>query len=263
MDTENKLGLLYALAEWEKEGIGTAYEYLSKSFIVDKIFRIIGKPLDVLIAGLPEKYGYSLDFLLLANNGKCNIDVIDEREDVLREFNHILSGIEKSIFSITKNINSKKVYGLTHLNLTKDYGLVLSPAVLQRIDEESRSEYLYQLSRKTKYAILFVPNKSNQFHKICTHLGSLNIDDLPQYFQKLKLNINILESGFIDLPPFPPGVKIHSGLKKFIKNRSIIKIVMRFLNIWLKLELFLPNFIRRRFSHMVYIIWESKNEANI
>ncbi len=57
---------LYALALAEGEGMGTAYEYYAKRLILGRWLAERPRPASILIAGLPQKYGASLDLLLLA-----------------------------------------------------------------------------------------------------------------------------------------------------------------------------------------------------
>ena len=58
---------LYPLALAEGEGVGTAYEYFAKRLHLARWLKGTKPPQHILIAGLPEKYGASLDFMLLAS----------------------------------------------------------------------------------------------------------------------------------------------------------------------------------------------------
>ena len=73
----------YPSALKEGEGVGTAYEYYAKAKVFKNFFRRVSGPFEsMLIAGLPEKYGFSLDFLLLAKGlGIKKVFVQDEREE--------------------------------------------------------------------------------------------------------------------------------------------------------------------------------------
>src|SRR5580700_9365502 len=55
---------LYPFALAEGEGVGTAYEYVAKRRVMKPLFERVSAGSRVLIAGLPEKYGTSLDFVL-------------------------------------------------------------------------------------------------------------------------------------------------------------------------------------------------------
>jgi hypothetical protein len=70
---------LYALALAEGEGVGTAYEYYAKRLALGRWLKQVGRPVRMLVAGLPQKYGSSLDFLLLAEELGVAVTVVDER----------------------------------------------------------------------------------------------------------------------------------------------------------------------------------------
>ena len=57
---------LYPLALAEGEGVGTAYEYFAKRLVLSSWLAKLPTVRRLIIAGLPEKYGSSLDFLLIA-----------------------------------------------------------------------------------------------------------------------------------------------------------------------------------------------------
>jgi hypothetical protein len=70
---------LYALALAEGEGMGTAYKYYVKRLILRRFLDGRLQPRSILIAGLPEKYGASLDFVLLGSELGATITVVDDR----------------------------------------------------------------------------------------------------------------------------------------------------------------------------------------
>src|SRR5260370_7161182 len=77
---------LYRLAFAEGEGIGTAYEYFAKRLVLSKWLDGHARAKRVLIAGLPQKYGSSLDFLLIAQElGAAEIFVADDRPGALEK----------------------------------------------------------------------------------------------------------------------------------------------------------------------------------
>ena len=58
---------LYQYAFIEGEGVGTAYEYFAKRLVLASWLPLLPRRPKVRILGLPEKYGVSLDFWLLAD----------------------------------------------------------------------------------------------------------------------------------------------------------------------------------------------------
>ena len=72
---------LYTYALAEGEGVGTAYEYFAKRLVLNRWLSSLSIPKRILIAGLPEKYGCSFDFWLLAKEWQAELVIVDERED--------------------------------------------------------------------------------------------------------------------------------------------------------------------------------------
>jgi hypothetical protein len=70
---------LYTLALAEGEGMGTAYEYYVKRMALRRFLDGRPRPDSILIAGLPEKYGASLDFVLLGSELGAAAAVVDDR----------------------------------------------------------------------------------------------------------------------------------------------------------------------------------------
>ena len=196
----------YTLALKEGEGLGTAYEYLVKTCLSEKLFKKNEKPENILIAGLPEKYGYGLDLLFLRNSCNCIIDIVDERDDIIRNFSRILEDLAGSGLLISDNIKIKRVERLEDINLNKRYEFCYSSAVLQRMEGESRVRYLKKLGENVKYILLFAPNKENRAHKEQTGLAGLAAEDLFHYVKEAGIEMFVLGSGKIDLPPFSPGM---------------------------------------------------------
>ena len=80
--TEN-IRSLYAINLVEGEGVGTAYEYYVKLRKLERFVNSIERPKRILIAGLPERYGLSMDFFLLGQMLQAETVAIDERSDAL------------------------------------------------------------------------------------------------------------------------------------------------------------------------------------
>ena len=86
---------LYAPALAEGEGVGTAYEYYVKRLAIRKFLKKIRNPKTILIAGLPQKYGTSLDFFLLAHEVGAKLFVIDDRLEHLEKAKNALLAIQE------------------------------------------------------------------------------------------------------------------------------------------------------------------------
>ena len=82
---------LYSWALAEEEGVGTAYEYYAKRLALGRWLRGRSRPQKILIAGLPQKYGLSLDFIQLAAEYGAVVTIIDERQDSLDELQDVIA----------------------------------------------------------------------------------------------------------------------------------------------------------------------------
>ncbi|HEY6459467.1 MAG TPA: hypothetical protein VIY73_04925, partial [Polyangiaceae bacterium] len=70
---------LYAYALAEGEGVGTAYEYYVKRRILDHALKGLDRGARILVAGLPEKYGTSLDFVVAGADRAAKVLLVDDR----------------------------------------------------------------------------------------------------------------------------------------------------------------------------------------
>lgn len=217
----------YEIALLEGEGLGTAYEYFQKQRILDNNLksRLKDKKIKkVLIYGLPKRYGYSLDFFMYCKKIKADVYLYENRKEKINK-----------LFKYLKRLNLSKPKIIQKLD-TK-YDLILSCEVLQNITKEKRIKILSEFKKISKDTFIFVPNKHNQSHNKISRLKSLDKKDFM--FIKEK------KEGFIDMPPFPPGIK----RKKKVKSKLFINI----LQLYTYLEKYFPKFIKKRFSHIFYI----------
>lgn len=242
----NKLsyGILdfYPSALKEGEGVGTAYEYYTKAKIFSKFYQQAGPFKSMLIAGLPEKYGFSFDFLLLAKElGIKKVFVQDERPEKIDQYQELVKDIEKEF--------DEFYYEATPLDkLPKSYDLIVSCEVLQRVKAQ---DYFLACVEASPNIILFAPNAGNASHAALSRLKTVELDDLEEL--TLKRDLVIIDSGYIDMPPFPPGMTRSQKSRNQAQDKPLEKIAMRGIQVWADMEFFLPTFIRRKFSHIVYI----------
>lgn len=225
-----QLKFLYSIALLEGEGLGTAYEYFVKLKLLNKFLKN-KKIKNVLIYGLPEKYGFSLDFIYFCYKNNLNVFLFEKREDKIKNFKEILSRLNKKIV-----VNNLKIIE----KIDKKYDLVLSCEVLQYLKEDELKEYIGNIQKYSKKTIIFVPNKSNKSHVKFSRLNGFTLEELNDLFDNVK------ESGYIDVPPFPPGIK--KGEK--IKNIFLI----RTLEFSAYLEKFIPSIIKKKIAHISYVL---------
>src|SRR5690349_7430405 len=157
---------LYPLALAEEEGVGTAYEYYAKRRMLERWLASLGRPRRMLIAGLPEKYGCSLDFVQIAQDVSINeLLVIDDRAQALEKAQSSLAKAQAD--GALNGIRPKflRVNDLSKIHeLGDNFDLCLGSEVLQRMDHESRARYVQGLCRCARAVGLFVPNGDNRNH---------------------------------------------------------------------------------------------------
>jgi hypothetical protein len=256
---------LYPLALAEGEGMGTAYEYYVKRLALERWLAGRPRPASVLIAGLPEKYGASLDFLLLAGELGAAVTVVDDRPAALERLGHALRVLARSPGAPRVAAPAEQILAdLDHLSaITGHYDLALSSEVLQRLTPGGRAAYVARLAALAPARALFCPNADNDAHNSRSGLGGLRLeelralmsgtDDRPQTTDHgLSSVVCRLSSNFIDLPPFPPGITRSAAQREEATTGRFESAVMSGLGRYASMERFLPQAVRRRQSHIVY-----------
>ncbi len=242
------INILYSFALAEGEGIGTAYEYFVKLKLLSKFVKN-KKIKDVLVYGLPERYGLSMDFVLFGQFNNFNITIVDDGKERIKSFEKIISNLIKKGL-LLKRPRIIKLKKLNNLKSNKRFDLLVCSEVIQRLFNKEKVDYINLVRKISNYAALFVPNKNNKMHSTLSKLNSLSLDKLKEYFNKA----NILDIGYIDMPPFPPG------LKKKKRKEQINKLFSLLLMAWTRLEILLPKIIKKRIAHICYIITEYEKD---
>lgn len=235
---ENRFKMLkqfYDLALIEGQGLGTAYEYLAK-------YRILKPCLEnekTLIYGLPEKYGFSLDILYLLDKSGCEIHVYEDREEKIKQYSKIIEALVKKRFI-------QKI-PLIIDEIKERYDLVLSSEVIQKFDNRKLQDYSMNIKKFSKKAIIFFPNGNNKAHHSLTKLRTYKPESLSNFFS------GKVELGFVDMPPFPPGLRVKSN-----QTHQNLKLLIPLLSSWLFIEQVCPRFVKKRFCHIAYLSIKNK-----
>ena len=243
---------LYPLALAEAEGVGTAYEYFAKRLVLRPW--LSGRSIRrILIAGLPEKYGSSLDFLLLAV--ELNVYdplIVDERPAALEKNRKSLAAAQKA--GELKQL--QPTYQLMN-DMGQLYGsvgpqdLCISSEVLQRLPAPGRRGYIESISRVAASIALFAPNADNGHHTSISGLSGLHRDEM----QELAKTAGVpKEVGYIDMPPFPPGITRSSDQRSQASSGFMEGFAMWGLGVYAHAEHFFPSGWRRTQSHIVYAL---------
>jgi len=241
------LKLAYLLATAEGEGLGTAYEYVVKQHFIKKVISQSLSPKSILVAGLPEKYGFSLDFVQLAQHIHAEITMVDEREEKLRDLDQILSRLKGQGLFPKLHLAMVPIADWSTITLDKRFDLVISCEVLQRLGRTERAVYMQRLGEISSLSIFFAPNAGNAAHARISKLHTLSLGELKRLAK--ETGHGLLAYGYIDMPPFPPGL----NQPKREGSRVGFTPVFNSLTVWATLEKFAPRAILKRQSHIVCI----------
>lgn len=255
---QHSIKTLYPFALAEGEGVGTAYEYYTKRLLLSRWLTPGEQPQRILIAGLPEKYGSSLDFLLLASEMGAVVTLADDRPEALAEAEEALKDANEG----GRLTDLAPEYCLTHsmatlAEINERFDLVLSSETLQRIAEDDRKHYINRLLELASRAAIFTPNNDNPAHTNVSGLAGLRLDELETLVISGLQSVHRPDSpqlGYIDMPPFPPGISRTEEQRDQATSGKTEAIAMWGLGYYARLEQWLPLRWRRSKSHIVYAL---------
>lgn len=243
---------LYVPALAEGEGVGTAYEYFAKRLVLARWLKNRPKPSHVLIAGLPEKYGSSLDFLQLAQELGAAVSVVDERPSALQKLQTSLAAAQKVGWLTAVSPQLISVHHLADLGeVASEFDLCLGSEGLQRLAPSDRPAYVQHVRRLASRAALFAPNGDNMAHTNISGLAGVTLAEMQQLVGPE------VKTGYIDMPPFPPGITRSEEQREQATSGRLEAMAMWGLGYYARLEHFLPTTVRRKQSHIVYAIMEN------
>lgn len=242
--------LFLELALAENEGLGTWYEYLVKIRVFQRMKK--KKIKTILLLGLPEKYGLSLDILALGD--KMRLTIVDPRAEKLRLFRELSQGLVSDI----KMVKSK----VLKFTPEEKFDLVTNTEVAQEFKGKDLEKLFNKFDQLTaKYALVFIPNKDSYAHPRISGLNSYSLGFIRRFIQK-NTNFEILDSDFIDIPPWPAGLSFQSTVRgtnnkevSFLTTllNKLARYVIPFL---VKIEKLYPLFFKKRQAHMIYFLLE-------
>lgn len=251
MLTSFSIKSLYALALAEGEGVGTAYEYYAKRLALGRWLKQIGRPQRMLVAGLPQKYGSSLDFLLLAEELGAEVTVADERPSALDKLQSSLEEARAVGWLTAVSPHTRLVADLAGLGeLDGPFDLCISAEMLQRMTPADRPRYAARLWELGTAVALFAPNEDNPAHTQISGLDGLTLAELQSLFTGHQLPA----TGYIDMPPFPPGIIRSEEQRAQATSGKLEAFAMWGLGYYARMEHWLPTAVRRRQSHIVYAL---------
>jgi hypothetical protein len=239
---------LYVLALAEGEGVGTAYEYFAKRLVLARWLKHRPKPQRLLIAGLPEKYGSSLDFLQLAQELNTAVTIVDERPSALEKLQNSLAAAQQAGWLTAV---SPQLIAVPHLaalgKVASVFDFCMASEGLQRLEPAARNDYIGHVRRLASSAALFAPNGDNTAHANISGLSGVTLAEIQQLMRGAA-------SGYIDMPPFPPGITRSEEQREQATSGTMEAIGMWGLGYYARLEHLLPTAVRRQKSHIVYAL---------
>ena len=250
---------LYPLALAEGEGVGTAYEYFAKRLLLRKWLANGSQPQRIVIAGLPQKYGTSMDFLLLASELNADLTICDDRALAVDRCTKALQAVQKNGLFKQLNPHFFVTQDLTRLpEINEHFDLALSSEVLQRVSLENRQDYFTKTLKLASKVALFTPNGDNPAHTHISGLSGLTLSELEQAagqgLESVSVNKNneSLLAGYIDMPPFPPGMTRTENQREQATTGTAEAFAMWGLAQYARLERWFPTAWRKNKSHIVY-----------
>lgn len=248
---------LYAYALAEGEGVGTAYEYVAKAEfirpIVSKLSALAARAdgaagARVLVAGLPEKYGTSLDFAILAHRHNASLHVVDDRKDAIDRAGKGIAAVQRAGRLLGLRVEYRRLESLAALSEMPQHDVVLSCEVLQRVPSPARADFVNALRSRAPIGALFVPNAENASHLAISGLAGFSRRELEALFGGAR-------SGYVDMPPFPPGIARSKEQRARASSGMAEALAMRALDLYCSGERFVPAPVKRRFAHIVCAMW--------
>jgi len=240
---------LYAYALAEGEGVGTAYEYAAKARFVGTLVRKLSDRLPrVLIAGLPEKYGTSLDFALLASRSGAELKVADERMEALERAERSIDSMRRAGHLSDLRVVFQRLGSLDELATVERPDVVLSCEVIQRVPVAERARFAAAIHAIAPRGAVFVPNSENASHLKISGLAGLSLRELGELFDGARL-------AYVDMPPFPPGIARTAEQRAQASTGKLEALAMRALDVYCASERFVPAVVKRRVAHIVCALW--------
>ncbi|MGA3122981.1 MAG: methyltransferase domain-containing protein [Polyangiaceae bacterium] len=241
---------LYPVALAEGEGVGTAYEYAAKARIVAPLvaaLRALGGKPRILVAGLPEKYGTSLDFAVLADRIGAEITVVDDRPGAIDRARRSVEVVRRSGRLLGLRVTFE-VADLAGLGSHAGVDAVLSSEVLQRVAPAARWAFTAALRSLAPLGAVFVPNSENASHLAISGLAGMSLAEMRHGFGGARVE-------YVDMPPFPPGIARNDQQREKASTGTTEAVAMAGLDVYCAAERFVPNWLKRHFAHIVCAAW--------
>jgi len=238
---------LYPYALAEGEGVGTAYEYVAKARFFQAGLR---RGARVLVAGLPERYGTSLDFAILAHRAGAEMLVVDDRAEAIERARKAMDVMHGDGHLRGFEPTYRLLPTLDALADVEPHDAVLSCEVLQRVPAASRPRFASTLRSRAPVGAVFVPNGDNESHVKISGLEGLSRREMESLFAGQGCR-----SGYVDMPPFPPGIARTAEQRSKAATGTAEALAMRALDVFCAAEPWVPSILKRHLAHIVCVAW--------
>jgi hypothetical protein len=241
---------LYPFALAEGEGIGTAYEYVAKARVLDGLISrvsTVGRRPRIVVAGLPQKYGTSLDFAILAQQMGAETVIVDERPSALERARNAIESLQRTGALPGLHPEFRQV-SLSALAEVGTCDAVLSSEVLQRVEPPLRRDWVMALRGLASTGALFVPNADNRAHLDISGLPGVTRSEMHALFADARL-------AYVDMPPFPPGITRNPEQRQKASSGAMEAMAMRVLDAYCYAERLVPDPLKKRVAHIVCAVW--------
>jgi hypothetical protein len=216
--------------------------------LAQELTRPHGAPPRVLVAGLPEKYGSSLDFAILAQTLDADLLVVDDRPAALARAEKVVRTLQAGGRLTGLRVEYRAVPSLADVTKLEPRDAVLSCEVLQRVPASSRGAFADGLRSLARRGALFVPNSENGSHLKISGLPGLTGTELSSLFPGATCD-------YVDMPPFPPGITRSPDERTRASTGMLEALAMRGLDSYCRAEAFVPAVVKKRVAHIVCVMW--------
>lgn len=247
---------LHSLARAEEEGVSVAYEYFTRRLVLAPWLRSLGRPRRILIAGLPDKRGSSLDFLQLAAECGATVTVVDDRPQALTRLRRAWQAAQahgRLIAVHPSLVHTDSVAELTAI--AGRFDLSLSAQVLQRLNPTWRALYFNRLQRLASAVALFAPNGDNTAHTAASGVAGVRREEMNGLIKATALvpDQPPPQTGYLNLLPFSPAVGRSPGQDAATDADPLTVAAMGGLQLLGHLERLLPLALRRQQARGIYV----------
>ncbi len=230
-----------------------AYEYYVRRRLLAQWLKTRPQPQRLLIAGLPERYGFALDFFLLAQEWSAELVVVDERPQRLQKCQKAVAAAQRQGYFHNLEPHYLPVRDLVHLHeLTSTFDLALCAEVWQRIPSAWVPRYWLNVWDRARAIAVFAPNGDNPAHQAYSHLPGVYLNDMHTI--ALMANDPQVRLGYLDVAPFPPGMSRSSLQRERSLMGRLNTLGVRLLEVYARLEVHFSLRWSRGRAHTVYAL---------